>query len=215
MCLKMALTLDGRIADRTGSSRWVTGSESRAKVHELRNKFDAVLIGGNTLKADDPELTVRDVAESRNPVRVAIDSRLSISPSSRFCTTNPNARTLLFTLQKSIDELTDAYPAHIELLGQEADGGQVNITLALQTLAQNGINSVLCEGGGRLAGSLLAAGLIDEVYWVIAPKFIGDVQAIPALQLDFAVPLGEAWHLNGVSTELIGSDIWIHGTLET
>ncbi|MBI2809442.1 MAG: bifunctional diaminohydroxyphosphoribosylaminopyrimidine deaminase/5-amino-6-(5-phosphoribosylamino)uracil reductase RibD [Candidatus Melainabacteria bacterium] len=213
VCLKMALTLDGRIADRTGSSRWVTNSESRVKVHELRNKFDAVLIGGNTLKADDPELTVRDIADGRNPVRVAIDSRLSTSPSSRFCTTNPNTRTLLFTLQKSIDAATHVYPGHIELLALEADGRQVNITLALQYLAQQGINSVLCEGGGKLAGSLLAAGLIDEIYWVIAPKFIGDVQAIPVLQLESNVSLADAWHLKNLSTELVGSDIWIHGTL--
>ncbi len=213
LCLKMALTLDGRIADRTGSSRWVTNSDSRAKVHALRNKFDAVLIGGNTLKADDPELTVRNIPDSRNPVRVAIDSRLSISPSSRFCTTIANARTLVFTLQTSIDAQAHLYPEHIEVLALEADGGHVNITLAMQFLAQQGINSVLCEGGGKLAGSLLAAGLIDEVYWVIAPKFIADVQAIPALQLEKSVTLADAWDLKNLSTELVGSDIWIHGTL--
>lgn len=213
LCLKMALTLDGRIADRTGSSRWVTNSESRVKVHQLRNKFDAVLIGGNTLQSDDPELTVRDVLDSRNPARAVIDSRLVTNPNSRFCTTDPSARTILFTLQKSIDAVTNAYPAHIELTAVPADGEQINITSALQFLAQQGVNSVLCEGGGKLAGSLLSAGLIDEVYWVVAPKFIGDVHAIPALQLGSSVSLADAWSLKNVSTEMLGSDIWIHGTL--
>ncbi|MBS1956775.1 MAG: bifunctional diaminohydroxyphosphoribosylaminopyrimidine deaminase/5-amino-6-(5-phosphoribosylamino)uracil reductase RibD [Cyanobacteria bacterium SZAS-4] len=213
VCLKMALTLDGRIADRSGSSRWVTNSESRAKVHELRNKFDAVMIGGNTLQTDDPELTVRDISDSRNPARVAIDSRLVTSASSRFCLTNPNARTFLFTLQKSIDLMTHAYPEHIELAAVPADGSHINITSALQFLAQQGVNSVLCEGGGKLAGSLLAGGLLDEVYWVVAPKFIGDVQAKPALQLESSVTLSDAWTLKNVSTEMLASDIWIHGTL--
>lgn len=213
VCLKMALTLDGRIADRTGSSRWVTNAASRAKVHQLRDKFDAVMIGGNTLQADDPELTVRDIAEARNPIRVAVDSRLVTSATSRFCVTNPNARTILFTLQKSLETSTAVYPEHIELIAQPADGAHVNINSALQYLAQQGVNSVLCEGGGKLAASLLYAGFVDEVYWVIAPKFIGDVQAIAALQLDASVPLADAWILKNVSTELIDSDIWIHGTL--
>lgn len=213
VCLKMALTLDGRIADRTGSSRWVTNAASRAKVHQLRDKFDAVMIGGNTLQADDPELTVRDIAGARNPIRVALDSRLVTSPTSRFCATNPAARTILFTLQKSIEASTCVYPDYIEVIAQPADGAHVKINSALQFLAQQGVNSVLCEGGGKLAASLMAAGLIDEIYWVIAPKFIGDVQAIPALQLDISVPLSDAWNLQNVSTEMIDSDIWIHGTL--
>lgn len=99
------------------------------------------------------------------------------------------------------------------MIAQPADGAHVKINSALQFLAQQGVNSVLCEGGGKLAASLMAAGLIDEIYWVIAPKFIGDVQAIPALQLDISVPLSDAWNLQNVSTEMIDSDIWIHGTL--
>ncbi len=213
VCLKMALTLDGRIADRNGSSRWVTNSDSRKKVHELRNRFDAVMVGGNTLRADDPELTVRDIADSRNPVRVAIDSRLQLPPTSRFCTTETQTRTFLLTLEESMGSIAHAYPAHIELFQLPADGGHVNISLALQLLAQQGVNSVLCEGGGKLAGSLMGAGLIDEVYWVMAPKFIADCEAKSALQLDRAVGLSDAWILKDVSCEQLGDDIWIHGIL--
>lgn len=213
VCLKMALTLDGRIADRSGSSRWVTSPESRLKVHQLRDKFDAVLIGGKTLLLDDPELTVRDVPDARNPARVAIDARLELSADSRFCKTNPEARTFLLTRQESIKSTTHAYPEHIEVVALPSESSHVNISSALQFLALQGINSILCEGGGRLAGSLMASGLIDEVYWVMAPKFIGDSQAISALQLDLHVSLENAWQLNDVTTAMVGDDIWIHGIL--
>ncbi len=213
LCLKIALTLDGRIADRTGSSRWVTGPESRLKVHELRNKFDAVLVGANTLRVDDPELTVRDIADSRNPVRVALDARLQTDPASRFCITKPNARTILFASQSSINEKPTVYPGHIELLAAPSEDGHIDLTFALSTLAEQGVNSVLCEGGGKLAGSLLQQGLIDEIYWVMAPKLLGDERAIPALQVGTTVPLAQAWTVHTMTTEKIGSDIWIHGVL--
>lgn len=213
VCLKMALTLDGRIADRSGSSRWVTNPESRARVHQLRDKFDCVLVGGKTLQLDDPELTVRDIANSRNPVRAAIDARLELNPDSRFCRTATSSRTFILTQQGSIKSTACVYPEHIEVVAVPSENSHVNLSFALQFLARQGINSVLCEGGGRLAGSLMAAGLIDEVYWVMAPKFIGDLSAISALQLDSNVPLANAWRLKGVTTEMVGADIWIHGTL--
>jgi diaminohydroxyphosphoribosylaminopyrimidine deaminase / 5-amino-6-(5-phosphoribosylamino)uracil reductase len=213
LCLKLALTLDGRIADRTGSSRWVTGPESRQKVHELRNKFDAVLVGANTLKADDPELTVRDIDESRNPIRVGLDARLQTEASSRFCMTEANARTILFATQNAIDEKIGVYPSYIELIAGPLKEGQINLSFAMQKLAQQGINTVLCEGGGKLAGSLLENGLIDEIYWVIAPKFLADEHAIPALKIGSSVPLTRAWNLRNMTTENIGNDIWIHGVL--
>lgn len=213
VCLKMAVTLDGRIADRSGSSRWVTNPQSRIKVHELRNKFDSVLVGANTLNLDDPELTVRDIPGSRNPIRVAVDARLSIKPSSRFCSLETEARTFLLTLEDSIRSLSCVYPASIELVPMPGDNSHVNLNLALQFLAQQGVNSVLCEGGGRLAGSLMSAGLVDEVFWVVAPKFLGDSKSISALDLDRSMMLSEAITLADVSTEMVGSDIWIHGTL--
>ncbi|MBS2001868.1 MAG: bifunctional diaminohydroxyphosphoribosylaminopyrimidine deaminase/5-amino-6-(5-phosphoribosylamino)uracil reductase RibD [Cyanobacteria bacterium SZAS LIN-5] len=213
VCLKMALTLDGRIADRTGSSRWVTNAESRKKVHQLRNKFDAVLIGGNTLKLDDPELTVRDIPGARNPVRVAIDSRLELKPDSRFCTVETGSRTFLLTLQESMHSLSSTYPQAVELVVLPATNANVNINSALQFLAEQGVNSVLCEGGGKLAGSLMQAGLVDEVYWVVATKFLGDREAISALQLDSSVSLADAWQLKSVTTEMLAGDIWIHGML--
>lgn len=213
VCLKMALTLDGRIADRSGSSRWVTNAESRVKGHQLRNKFDAVLIGGKTLKLDDPELTVRDIPGSRNPVRVAIDSRLELKPDSRFCTVETGSRTFLLTLQEAVDTLSSPYPETVEVVAMPATNMNVNINSALQFLAEQGVNSILCEGGGKLAGSLMQAGLIDEIYWVLAPKFLGDSQAVSALQMDSSVPLAAAIALKSVTTEVLAGDIWVHGTL--
>ncbi|HEY9676541.1 MAG TPA: bifunctional diaminohydroxyphosphoribosylaminopyrimidine deaminase/5-amino-6-(5-phosphoribosylamino)uracil reductase RibD [Drouetiella sp.] len=211
--LKMAATLDGRIADRHGTSRWVTGPDSRLRVHELRNRYDAVLIGGNTLKADDPELTVREIANSRNPQRIALDARLEVSPTSRFCTTDSNSRTIIVADAKAIEKNSIEYPSHIQLLSAPLVDGHINLTSTLEGLAQMGINTILCEGGGKLAGSLMSAGLIDEVFWVVAPKIIGDAQAKSALHVSREVELAQAWNLNRVSVEQVGTDIWIHGTL--
>lgn len=212
VCLKMAVTLDGRIADRDGTSRYITGPASRTRVHELRNKFDSVLVGANTLLADDPELTVRDLSGSvRNPMRVAIDTHLRTAPSSRFCATHANTRTLLITSQAAPEQSFAAYPSYIEVVPIETKDGQINLVSALKFLAQQGVNTVLCEGGGRLAGSLVAEGLVDELFWVVAPKLIGDIESKAGFHLDSKVLLPEAWQLKNTSVENLGEDFWIHG----
>ncbi len=145
--LKLALTLDGFVADRTGSSRWITGAEARAWVQTLRMKVDAVMVGAGTVRADHPSLQPH-VPNAPQKVRVLVDRHEAIEAA------DCDAQTLVATRDLGYD-------------GKD-------LTAMLKALCARGVNDVLCEGGGVLAGALLEAGLVDELLLVYAPKLLGD-----------------------------------------
>ena len=173
--LKLATSLDGRIATAGGESRWITGPDARRAVHAQRLVHDAVLIGAGTARADDPDLTVRDMGAVRQPVRVVMDTHLSHDPTSRLGKTAPRAPVWLL-------HGTNAHPARraawagqgVSLIEVTTDArGQIGATTALQALAAKGITRVLCEGGGTLAATLLTAGLVDDIAVYAAGLVIG------------------------------------------
>lgn len=174
--LKLAATLDGRIATRAGESRWITGPAARARVHLMRARADAVLIGAGTARADDPMLDVRGFGRrAAQPVRVVADGGLTLAPDSRLART---AREIPVRLLHRPDAPA-ARRAALEALGVEtlavtagADGF-LDMAAALGDLAGAGVTRLLCEGGGRLAASLMAAGLVDEIALFTAGKAIG------------------------------------------
>ena len=177
---KSAMTLDGKIATRTGDSRWVTGEKARKKVHRLRNRYDAVLTGIGTVLADDPELTVRDInrkdaknaKEIQNPVRIIVDSNARTLLTSRVL--NSAAKTIIAVTKHAPAEKVEALRnAGAELLVLSDIDGCVDLRALMQKLAETGINSVLLECGGELAFSMLDAGLVDRGLVFIAPKIIG------------------------------------------
>jgi len=168
--LKMAMTLDGKIATRTGDSRWVTGETARRFVHGLRNQCDAVMVGIGTVRADDPLLTCR-LHRGRNPLRVVVDARAELPLTSRLAQTARGTPTLLAVSQEA--EITHLEAAAIEVERIPSVEGRVDIAALLRRLVERGIHSVLCEGGAVLAGSLLDARLVDDVVWFIAPKLVG------------------------------------------
>jgi diaminohydroxyphosphoribosylaminopyrimidine deaminase/5-amino-6-(5-phosphoribosylamino)uracil reductase len=176
LALKLATTLNGRIADGYGRSRWISGGEGRQYVQWLRAGFDAIAVGGRTARLDDPSLTVRGSVQPRIPPRrVVFDTAADLGPQ--------------LTLVRSANETPtvvvvapSAEAARVKRL--EAAGVTVlrssTLREALQSLRTLGIGSILVEGGGQLAGALLAAGLVDRYYWLQSPVWLGD-DAVPAL----------------------------------
>ncbi|HEY3582718.1 MAG TPA: bifunctional diaminohydroxyphosphoribosylaminopyrimidine deaminase/5-amino-6-(5-phosphoribosylamino)uracil reductase RibD, partial [Pyrinomonadaceae bacterium] len=161
--LKLAVTLDGKIATRTGDSRWVTGPEARYRAHELRHAYDAILVGAGTVALDDPALTDRSGLKRRRPlVRVVLGG---LSPDSKLATTTSEAPVIVFGRTDNTD-LTDK---GVEILSSDPS----NLCLVLDELGRRSIQSVLVEGGAKVAGAFIDAGLVNKVTFFIAPKIIG------------------------------------------
>jgi diaminohydroxyphosphoribosylaminopyrimidine deaminase/5-amino-6-(5-phosphoribosylamino)uracil reductase len=173
--LKLAASLDGRIATAAGESRWVTSDSSRAFVHRLRERTDAILIGSSTVLADDPELTARrDGRTVHRPVRVLLDSRLRVPVRARLYRRSDAQRSWVLTRKSVPAARRRAVSATgARLLSLPARSGRVDLRAALARLAHEGLTSVLVEGGGGLAAALVQAGLVDEVHWFVAPKLLG------------------------------------------
>ena len=164
--LKLGVTLDGRIADRRGKSKWITGPAARRHVQALRRRVDAILVGAGTVRADDPQLTPRPAA-GRRPLRVVV------SQSGRL-----PARAQLFTDDRATDTLVYVPAAAVASTAGRATvvtvrRSRVSLSAVLKDLARRDVMHVLCEGGGELAAVLLRAGLVDELQWIVAPRLLG------------------------------------------
>ncbi len=174
--VKAATTLDGKIATRTGESRWITGEAARALGHGLRARNDAILVGAGTARADDPSLTCRlPGLEERSPVRVVLGGRTPLTADSALLRTADEVPTWI-VLPEGADpgwrDAVDDTGAEIVTV-QGNDGGGTDPAAALAALGERGITRLLVEGGGRIVGSLLAGGLVDQVVWFRAPVLVG------------------------------------------
>jgi diaminohydroxyphosphoribosylaminopyrimidine deaminase/5-amino-6-(5-phosphoribosylamino)uracil reductase len=206
--LKMAMTLDGRIATPTGDSRWVTGEPARRYVHRLRDRNDAVVIGAGTALADDPLLTAR-IPRSRNPMRVVVDTHLRMGDSSRLAQSTADAPLLVATTVPTGGEALQARGVRVERFRNR--DGRVDLEELLRRLTTLGVHSVLCEGGPTLAGTLLDLRLVDEVVWFVAPRLLGSGKA--ALEAGARERMSEAWELHGLRVRRFGEDVALFGYL--
>ncbi len=213
LTLKLATSLDGRIATKTGASKWITSPDSRARGHRLRATHDAVLVGVSTIVADDPQLTVREGPPARNPIRVIVDSTLRIPLGSTVVTTAGEIPTCVVTTPNSSVKAEEALAERgVNVVRVAANTqGRCDMKAALRGLAQREVVSVLCEGGAELAGSLLADQLAEELHFFIAPVLLGprgrpcavdwagpdDVSAAPRL-------LRPKWDISGTDVYLTG-----------
>src|SRR5712671_821713 len=201
VALKLATSIDGRIADARGSSRWVSGEAAREYVHWLRAGFDAIAVGGTTALKDDPQLTVRGpITPRRAPVRVVFDRRAMLNETVNLVST---ARTVPTWVMAS----PDAPVASVTQL--ERSGVRVSrptsLADGLRMLRAAGIHSLLCEGGGALGAKLLAEGLVDRLYWVQSPVWLGE-GAVAAFAGIPASPLADAPRWVVVERRPLGSD---------
>ncbi len=174
VALKLASTIDGRIATALGESRWITGSAARRHVHMLRLTHDAVMVGSGTAMADDPDLTARDIGATHQPIRIVLDRLLRHSPDSRLGRTARETPVWLIHAPDAPAQAQTAWAATgARLIACPAPQGKLDLTAALRLLAAEGLTRILCEGGGTLAAGLVAEGLVDDLLHMTAGKLIG------------------------------------------
>ena len=208
LTLKLALTLDARIATATGQSRWITGPEARRAVHMMRAQHDAVLVGAGTARADDPDLQVRDLGITRQPVRIVVDSRLGLSPACRLGRSIAAAPVWLLHGPHAPDKARVAWQAQgARLIACAEDAsGRLYLAEALARLGDAGLTRVLCEGGGGLAASLIRADLVDDLAVFSAGHVFGadGTPGLAAMGVTTISP--HAWHL--VRSHPVGGDLF-------
>jgi diaminohydroxyphosphoribosylaminopyrimidine deaminase/5-amino-6-(5-phosphoribosylamino)uracil reductase len=211
--LKLALTLDGKVATATGDSRWVTGQAARQRVHQWRDEAEAVMVGSGTLLADDPQLTVRcGRSEAHEPLRVVVDSLARTPPGAAVITGATPARCLIaVTPQAPAERVTVLRAAGAEVAVLPEAGGRVDLGALLRLLGERDVMGLLCEGGPGLAAGLVAAGLVNKYRLFYAPRLIGaeGLSAIGPLGLRL---MSEARQLNLEATEQVGEDLLVTAT---
>jgi diaminohydroxyphosphoribosylaminopyrimidine deaminase/5-amino-6-(5-phosphoribosylamino)uracil reductase len=219
--LKLASTLDGRIATASGESRWITGPDSRAVVQRLRAATDAIVVGSETAIADDPELVARRGERVvHRPVRVVVDSGLRVSPESRLFRGEAGRTWVLCapgaaSRRRRALEAKGARVFDIQPRSGSGSGARrpsLDLGRALTTLAQAGLSEILVEGGGRLAAALLDEGLVDELHWFTAPRLIGD-EGRPAIGPLAVDALADSVALENVRVRRTGDDVHVWGDL--
>jgi diaminohydroxyphosphoribosylaminopyrimidine deaminase/5-amino-6-(5-phosphoribosylamino)uracil reductase len=207
LTVKLAGSLDGRIATASGDSRWITGPESRRRVHLMRAEADAILVGMGTVRADDPSLDVRVPGlEGRSPLPVLLDPSLSLPPDSRLAA-RAEARPVLVLHAPEAPAARRAALARpgLELAEAPAAPGGLDLAAALRMLAERGVTRAFCEGGGRLAAGLVGAGLADELAWFTGGAAIGS-EGLPALGPLGLARLADAPRWRCVGLRRVGGD---------
>lgn len=209
--LKLATSLDGKIATRTGDSRWITGTDSRARVHELRHEYDAILIGAGTALTDDPVLTDRSGKKRRRLlVRIVLDEQLTVGPESKLAMTAKAAPVLVFAGSSPAPVLC----AELEVRGVEVVTNMANgrdLGKVLDELGRRELHSVLIEGGASVAGNFLDAGIVNKVSFFLAPMIIGGRDAPNAVGGQGAEKLIDALELHDVEIMRRGRDLEVTG----
>ena len=210
--LKMAATLDGRIATSRGDARWVTGDQARALVHRMRHNMDAIMVGIGTVRADDPELTTRmPDGDGVDPIRLVLDTHLTMSPGARMLSQKSNAPTYLVcgpeTDQGRRQELSDAGARILEL---PLHKGRIDMAHLVKRLGEMEISSLLIEGGAAVAGSALRFGIVDKVSLFFAPKLLGG-DGTPMCAGPGPEWMKQALAVENPTVERVGADILIQG----
>ncbi len=207
--LKLATSLDGRIATASGESRWITSEASRAEVQKLRALHNAVLVGSGAARADDPELLARTMPPPhRQPMRVVFDTEFKLAPRGRLFDTLDRAPLLVIGAADgdvSRRSALDAAGARTAGVARAASG--IDVEAGLSVLEDQGIETVLCEGGGELAASLIAAGVVDRLEWFRAAIVLGG-EGRPGVGALALGSLAEAPAFRRVALRELGPDIW-------
>ncbi|MDF1593626.1 MAG: bifunctional diaminohydroxyphosphoribosylaminopyrimidine deaminase/5-amino-6-(5-phosphoribosylamino)uracil reductase RibD [Desulfobacterales bacterium] len=214
--VKCAATLDGRIATRTGDSKWVTGPESRAFVHRLRHAVDAIMVGIHTVQKDDPTLTTRiDGKGGKDPIRVILDTRLSISEDAKVLRPQSDSATILV----SAAPVTDAQKKKkdrlekkgVRIVAAPLKGGRIDLDPLMDRLGGDGITSLLIEGGAEVIASALADGIVDKVFFFYAPKILGGDDGVPICRGTGPELMEGCIRVRDMDVRRFGSDVLLEG----
>jgi diaminohydroxyphosphoribosylaminopyrimidine deaminase/5-amino-6-(5-phosphoribosylamino)uracil reductase len=214
--MKCASTLDGRIATAKGDSKWITNEVSRAFVHQIRHEVDAILVGSGTLHADNPSLTSRiPGVQTKDPARIILDTHLTIKEDARVLTQTSTAGTIIVTgpdvseEKRALIEQKGAQIIEVPLKEEKLDLNELMIKLG-----QMSILSVLIEGGSRVAGSALKAGIVNKVLFFIAPKFLGSSDGIPMFEGKGPDLIKDAFELTRLTVNQFDTDMLVQGYLD-
>lgn len=212
--LKAAMTLDGKIATATGQSKWITNEISRAYGYKLRDIYDGIMVGINTVIEDNPMLTAR-VDGGKNPIRIVVDSSLKIDINANVVQ-DKSAKTIVATTDKANkDKILKLQAQDVDVIVVDKDeNDKVDIEKLLDILGQQNICSILVEGGATLSGSFVAKKLVDKVYFFIAPKIIGGKEAKTPVAGTGILNLQEALALKDIQIEKLEEDILIIGRVD-
>ncbi|ATB32490.1 bifunctional diaminohydroxyphosphoribosylaminopyrimidine deaminase/5-amino-6-(5-phosphoribosylamino)uracil reductase RibD [Melittangium boletus] len=212
--LKAAVTLDGKLATATGDSRWVTGEQARAWVHRLRDQVDVILVGANTARRDNPQLTTRlPGGEGKDPVRVVVDSRLRLPATLTVFTQRSPARTVVATLEDPAGRKAKRFlAAGVDVWQLPEKKDQVDLEALMRRLAKEGLNHVLVEGGAEMYGSFLREELADELLLFVAPKLIGGEGLSWSGSLGVK-QMARALTVSALSYEQVGEDLLLRARL--
>ncbi|MFH0839207.1 MAG: bifunctional diaminohydroxyphosphoribosylaminopyrimidine deaminase/5-amino-6-(5-phosphoribosylamino)uracil reductase RibD [Candidatus Omnitrophota bacterium] len=214
VAVKIAASLDGKIATKTGDSKWITNEYSRSFVHRLRGSADAILVGRATILRDDPLLDCR--AKERillkQPIKIVLDEKLKIPLSSNIFSSNSPARTIIATTKKASYKRATYFTrlTNVELLYCRAKSGVIDLKDLMKKLAQKGMLYILVEGGGTTIASFFKERLVDELYLFISPKIIGGKNAPTPVEGSGIKKIKDALIVNNVTVKRFNNDVLIH-----
>lgn len=211
--VKVAESLDGRIATRTGDSKWITSDKSRGFAHRIRQDFDAIMVGVNTVLRDNPKLDAWFT--KKQPIKIIVDSQLSTPQDSNIF--SPGASVIIVTLSTKSGQETENRKILVDkakVLEVKEKSGQINLKDMFKKLFQMGIRSILVEGGGTLNGSLFDEGLVDKVMFFISPKIIGGKEAIGSVMGQGIARVERSVRIKDLKLRRFGEDILVEGYIK-
>ncbi len=214
--IKCAATLDGRIATKTGDSRWVSGKESRAFVHRLRHAVDAIMIGINTVKQDDPSLTTRlNDLKGHDPFRIILDTHLAISENAKVLRLNSASDTIIVT-GNSISEKkkTQIENKRIRIIKSPVKDGLIDLDSLMDRLGDFNITSVLIEGGSRVIAKALDEKIVDKIIFFYAPKIMGGDDGVPVCKGQGPDLMKDCIPVKDINVRRFGDDVMIEGYIK-
>jgi diaminohydroxyphosphoribosylaminopyrimidine deaminase/5-amino-6-(5-phosphoribosylamino)uracil reductase len=213
--MKTAMTIDGKIACKSGKSKWISNEKSRQHVHNLRNRLSGIMVGIGTVLKDDPSLTCRRGEFSRQPIRIIVDSSLKIPLDAKVLTDERPEETIIATTEK----LDNQKAENIKSLGAKilyvpSKDGRVDLIKLMELLGKEQIDSILLEGGGELNYSALKAGIVDKVMTFIAPKILGGKDAPTPVEGEGAMDMSQQIELENIKIQMFGDDVMIEGEVK-
>ena len=209
--MKNAMSLDGKIATVTGESQWISGESSRKQVHSLRHELAGIMVGIETIIKDDPQLTSR-APNSRNPIRIVVDSQLRIPIPSKVLTQQDKAKTIVATTRRANKEKLDTLKQMgIEVIVIKEKCERVDLRELMKIVGAKGIDSILLEGGATLNFSALEEGIVDKIQSYIAPKIIGGKEAKTAVEGAGVHSLKNAFQIDRMTPVMVGEDLFVEG----